>query len=148
MHLHHIIYFSRATTSQVDLSALEQTSRRNNSALGISGLLFFTGTHFLQVLEGERSKISRTMERIFRDPRHEEVVIALAEDIDERCFTDGPLAIVSRDDKYQHIIRPYFVDGVFEPRRLGAGEIWDICVSVADVATNRDAEARRASGCG
>ena len=80
--MHQLTYISTAipvmTTAMVDETL--RTSRRNNARDGITGLLIYDGKCFLQALEGDRSLVEATFERIRADPRHRaSVMLSLRE---------------------------------------------------------------------
>ena len=66
-------------------SILASSSKKNPTS-DITGLLVATETHFLQVLEGEFEALNATLERIFRDTRHEKVQLIEFAEIEERKF--------------------------------------------------------------
>jgi hypothetical protein len=83
-----LLYASRATTpsdSSVHDSILEQ-SRARNPKLGITGLLCYSDTLFIQVLEGSRDEVCELYNSIVRDDRHRQVRILSFEEIRERRF--------------------------------------------------------------
>jgi hypothetical protein len=49
---------------------IHSAARDLNGLDGISGLLLFNGTHFLQWIEGPQGAIDELVERLRRDPRH------------------------------------------------------------------------------
>ena len=53
-----------------ELEAIHRTAREMNALEGITGILIFNGTHFLQIIEGARDAIDELLERLRRDPRH------------------------------------------------------------------------------
>lgn len=75
--MHRLIYISstRSIFSSADLEAILSVSRRNNAAVGVTGLLVAGGRRFLQVLEGDEKMIELVFERIKLDPRHRAIVI-------------------------------------------------------------------------
>lgn len=71
-----LIYRSHLSDN-VPLSSLDkivQKANKNNQLIGVTGILLFNGTHFLQVLEGPEQAVSTLYEHICRDPRHHNVV--------------------------------------------------------------------------
>ena len=85
-----LLYISTAR-APLPASALQQLlaiSRRNNGAVGVTGLLLGGGTRFMQVLEGPQEHVDATFERIRRDPRHFAVVMLAKSVTDARLF-DG-----------------------------------------------------------
>ena len=63
-----------------------RSSRRNNAAAGVSGLLIVGGKRFLQALEGPEEAVLATYARIGRDPRHFAVVQLAHERTETRQF--------------------------------------------------------------
>ena len=67
-----LVYFStvKSTMTNDDLDKILTQSRINNSAMGITGILFYGGTDFIQVLEGEQTHIINLYAKIINDTRH------------------------------------------------------------------------------
>jgi hypothetical protein len=87
--VHHIIYLSHATRP-IDSAALDrilETSRRNNPANGITGLLIHRGGNFIQYLEGEEPDLRRLYATICADPRHAGTTVLSEGPIPRRQFT-------------------------------------------------------------
>lgn len=95
------VYCSRAA-ADVDADVVDriiETSRRNNPARGITGLLVFGSGIFFQWLEGPRESVVGLMERIEKDPRHHGVVVLDSdEEVRERVFADWDMELVDPDD--------------------------------------------------
>lgn len=72
-----LIYLSAATCSldAAGLAALGQQSAARNGPLGLTGLLLWNGSGFLQLLEGQAEAVEAVMASIIRDPRHSDVTI-------------------------------------------------------------------------
>lgn len=85
-----LIYIStaRATLSKHELEEILRVSRRNNQALGITGLLIVGGRRFLQALEGPSESVMKTYGRIKADDRHFAAVILSDREIAERSFSE------------------------------------------------------------
>lgn len=83
-----LIYISttRQPHTPAELDQILRVSRRNNAAVGVSGLLIAGGNRFLQVLEGDEAAVGRTYERICGDPRHFATVVLSQRPITERAF--------------------------------------------------------------
>lgn len=69
---HQIVYLSRATrpVDDAELAQIEEIATFNNKRDGVTGLLAYDGTRFLQALEGGRDVLHRTLDRIRNDDRH------------------------------------------------------------------------------
>jgi hypothetical protein len=57
------------------LLAIEEKASFFNSQNGITGVLFFTGQHFLQVIEGPGDAVDALMASIENDRRHHDIQI-------------------------------------------------------------------------
>ena len=70
------VYASSAVQlfSPEELRALLETSRRNNLALGVSGMLLYKDGNFLQVLEGREAAVLSVAAKIYDDPRHRGII--------------------------------------------------------------------------
>ncbi|KQR83133.1 BLUF domain-containing protein [Sphingomonas sp. Leaf343] len=77
---------------EVSVGNILMTSRRNNDAAGVTGLLYTDGTRFLQVLEGDEEQVAETFERIRQDPRHHAVVILSDRTVAVREFGSWSMA--------------------------------------------------------
>jgi hypothetical protein len=88
--LWHLVYASAAVEGfqLSDLEEILRAARTRNARDDITGMLLFEGKSFLQVLEGERSKIDDLLERIRVDRRHARTVLLLREPIEQRSFAD------------------------------------------------------------
>jgi hypothetical protein len=60
-----------------DLNEILMSARRNNDALGLTGLLLYINGGFLQILEGEERSVHELYGRIRADRRHWEARLLL-----------------------------------------------------------------------
>lgn len=82
-----ILYVSLSSApGTADLVGILHQSRHNNALDGITGLLWSDGRRFMQAIEGPRSSVATTFERIRADPRHHSVVVLEDSKIDARAF--------------------------------------------------------------
>ena len=83
-----LIYVSRVarTVRFQDAERIAEGSAKRNARNGITGVLLYTPSHFIQVLEGDSSAVGETFERIHKDPRHTQVRILEQRMIEEREF--------------------------------------------------------------
>ena len=68
-----LVYISTSRAPVIDDALLDSvltTSRRNNAAAEVTGLLLVGGRRFLQALEGPTEVVEATYARIKADPRH------------------------------------------------------------------------------
>jgi len=67
-----LLYISQAAPSINDeqVQDILKSSRRNNPAVGVSGVLLHGGGLFMQILEGPEDAVLRKYVRILDDRRH------------------------------------------------------------------------------
>jgi hypothetical protein len=83
-----------------DLEDIHRTARDRNALDGITGLLVFNGTHFLQIIEGSASAIEDLVERLRVDPRHTGFEIRDRRKVDARSFPDWSMELVRVNASY------------------------------------------------
>ena len=88
-----LVYISSPSrTVAIDIASILRTSRRNNARDGITGLLYFDGNRFLQVLEGPEAAVEAAYERIRPDVRHRAPVVLSRREVDAREFGEWDMA--------------------------------------------------------
>jgi len=89
-----LVYVSsaRPDAGTVDPAAILNSSRRNNTRDGITGLLYSDHKRFLQALEGPEDRVEEAFARISGDARHRAVVVLSRRFIDAREFGDWAMA--------------------------------------------------------
>ena len=97
------------------LAAILKKSTQHNPETGITGVLCFSGTIFLQVLEGGRSQVSALYNRIAQDPRHRDVVLLSLEEIDERRFAGWAMGQVNMARLNPSLLLKYSEAAVLDP---------------------------------
>ena len=112
-----LLYASRSAqelTPEV-IDGLLASSRRNNPALGVTGLLCHSGDIFTQVLEGGRDVVNLLYARICADPRHQGVVLLHYEEITERRFAGWTMGQVNLARVNPSILLKYSERPVLDP---------------------------------
>ena len=86
--MYRLLYVStaRKVITSADLGGILSISRRNNAAVGVTGLLVAGGRRFLQALEGEEAAVLATVNRIRDDPRHFAIATLSSGPITQRAF--------------------------------------------------------------
>jgi hypothetical protein len=69
-----------------DAQAIAEAAAQRNLRVSLTGLLLYTPSHFVQVLEGDHDAIDETLLRIRSDPRHTHVVIIDDREVASREF--------------------------------------------------------------
>jgi hypothetical protein len=92
--LQQIIYASHSLVpmKKQQLVELLEKSRRNNAALGITGLLLHADGNFMQTIEGERETVHALLDKIKRDPRHAGIFLLCDEPIAQRSYGEWSMA--------------------------------------------------------
>jgi Sensors of blue-light using FAD len=95
-----LIYMSKAVGPQTDslTDAILSKAHAWNTENDITGVLCQGQGVYLQVLEGERGKVTRLYARIFADPRHTDLELLHCEAITERRYGAWSMARVSLSD--------------------------------------------------
>jgi hypothetical protein len=96
MLLTRLIYVSTISesTAQEALEDILKVARDKNTKNNLTGMLYFNRKHFLQCLEGSRTKINETYNKILKDNRHDNIVILDYCEIKEREFGDWSMGYV------------------------------------------------------
>lgn len=95
-----LIYLSKAVdaqTSELSESILRQAHAWNTQN-DVTGVLCQGQDVFLQVLEGERGKVTQLYARIHADPRHTDLELIHCENISQRRYGDWSMAYVRLSD--------------------------------------------------
>ncbi|MDD5323369.1 MAG: phosphate-starvation-inducible PsiE family protein [Methylococcales bacterium] len=71
-----------------DLMEILNTARLNNVCIGVSGMLLYTGSEFIQILEGEEEVVEELLDSIKKDPRHRDFRIIEKKKIYKRDYAE------------------------------------------------------------
>ena len=97
------------------LDSILQQSRKNNPALGITGLLCVSKDLFIQVIEGGRDEVCDLFNAIVRDERHQHVRLLIYEEISERQFGNWTMAQVNINKLNPATLLKYFKRAELDP---------------------------------
>jgi len=118
MFLVRLMYCSmQAGIGDADIEAILDRSRANNALDAITGALVYDGMHFLQILEGSRTAVSKRTIVICNDKRHKNIEIMDVSPIRARRFPAWTMKYVGETDLDQDIVSTYSAAG-FDPRRM------------------------------
>jgi acylphosphatase len=99
--MHLIIYISDYTGTDReigrDLITIHKLSKKNNLALGITGVLFYHNGNFLQVLEGKKEHLEQLMNILKKDTRHTHITRIVDIEIPTRGFPDWNMDVFNLD---------------------------------------------------
>jgi len=115
-----LIYFSEANPSQIlDVDQIIATSQRNNAAADVTGILYCDGSYFVQALEGRRSRVTKTYNRIVHDKRHQNIYLVSCYDIRERLFGGWSMALLQyMSQPAREQITSFFSLNAFDPENV------------------------------
>ncbi len=101
MVLGHLLYISDAchAMSRAELEEIRSVSVRHNARLGITGVLFYSAGHFVQLLEGDMEQIHTLFEKIADDARHENVKLLTLRPSDRRVFAQWEMGLLDLDEQ-------------------------------------------------
>lgn len=126
-----------------------KSSRRNNAAVGISGILVHVDNYFIQVLEGSRAQINPTLHRIMNDTRHSNMQIVSARPITRRGFGDSDMMLFDICANENPLFRSYKVGTSFNPYEMPSDGIADMIDRIVEVGvkarTGRASTSRKAA---
>lgn len=99
--LHRRAYTSRSTRplEPVEFSRLLRRARSRNLAAGIGGVLLYSGTRFLHILEGPPEAVEETFDRVSQDPRHEDIRVLIDEPISYSGYPGWAMHFVEIEDQ-------------------------------------------------
>jgi hypothetical protein len=91
-----LTYTSRARLDlrDEDLAAIHETARHLNALDGVTGLLLFDGSRFLQIVEGAEDAIDNLVERLRMDPRHSAFEVRDERFVERRSFPDWSMELL------------------------------------------------------
>jgi hypothetical protein len=90
----YLAYVSRQShvITDKDLKELLSTSRRNNNAIAVTGMLIYFHGSFIQYLEGKEENIDWLYNKIAKDKRHQSLTELDSGFNEERAFSDWSMA--------------------------------------------------------
>ncbi len=99
--LEHLVYLSiaRPELDAVDVRAILGSAQIRNRRRDVTGILLFTGRHFVQVLEGRSADLEDLLQVILSDARHGGLTIMSRTTISQRRYGAWAMAFIeSLDD--------------------------------------------------
>ena len=90
--------WARPGLAAADLDSILTSARINNPLQGLTGVLIFNGSHFLQILEGVEPAIDELLGRLKVDRRHSNISVRDERPITSRAFPDWAMAYMQLED--------------------------------------------------
>ena len=139
--LHRLVYYSRnAIPGDADALAAAITtilakSQANNERAGVTGALMFNAGCFAQVLEGPRSAVEDTFERIQQDERHSDVSLLAFDPAEVRAFENWSMGFVGASIADAARFGPIVQNSGFDPARVTGEALFE---TLRDLALEED----------
>jgi hypothetical protein len=139
MDLYRLIYSSQASykLSSQDLKDIAEVSQKHNQPDGITGLLCYNNSMFLQILEGEQQQVSKTYHRIVRDKRHHTPILIECVPIKNRLFEVWSMQTISltelADSQINILILKYSGSPKFNPNGMSPEQCLNFMQEVANI---------------
>ncbi|MCK5862853.1 MAG: BLUF domain-containing protein [Candidatus Hydrogenedentes bacterium] len=131
-----LIYVS-AMTEECDIESLEKIltiSRARNTKQGITGILCYDPSFFLQCLEGPRDAVNTLYSHISRDSRHQYLTLLEYTEIESRLFGDWTMGFMSRNVLDKKILDKYApTSGKFDPFILNGKQVREFLLDIIEL---------------
>lgn len=130
--LSRLIYYSKnhKTIGLDEIRNIYSKAQTDNSAIGITGMLFHNENYFFQVLEGERQKISSLYNKILSDSRHKDVTIVSMEDINVRCYGKWSMLYINEANIENEELLRFFPEKSFSPQNMTSENLKSFALTV------------------
>lgn len=106
-------------------------SQQNNQAAGITGALIFNNGFFGQILEGPKTAVEETFERIQNDDRHHDVSLLDAKPIDTLSFESWSMGFIGSDKTLEAVAKSQLKKTDFDLAKLTGDEMFLMLSSLA-----------------
>ena len=127
MSLTRLVYFSKNKmptdgSVAVQLKQILASAIKNNTHLAVTGGLVFNRNYFMQVLEGDRSTVTKLFTTISGDTRHDQIELMDVKDARER-FGAWSMGFASTPELIKELWAKIDVQGEFNPKLLTGDQI-------------------------
>jgi hypothetical protein len=107
----------------VQLKQILASAIKNNAHLAVTGGLVFNRNYFMQVLEGNRSTVTKLFTTISGDTRHDQIELMDVKDARERLFGAWSMGFASTPELIKELWAKIDVQGEFNPKLLTGDQI-------------------------
>ena len=90
--LNQLIYVSNRACDTLQIEKILQTAQSYNRSHNITGVLLYTDTKFVQLLEGDKKDLDTLYDKILKDTRHTSPYVISTDLILERAFPSWQMA--------------------------------------------------------
>jgi hypothetical protein len=120
-----------------DLNSIKDIACLNNKMAGITGALLFDALWFIQILEGDREELSKTLHRIALDDRQQKLTVMDVRPIDKRLFANSWIGIALLNDDVELYTR-LGLRARFDPRTMTGDQAVMLALELAKPGLNRE----------
>lgn len=135
MYMVRLTYVS-SMTEACDTEALQAillSSQKNNAELGISGVLCYDPTFFMQCLEGPRDAVNEIYSRITKDERHKNITLLEYEETEKRLFENWTMGFLRPDILDKKTLEKYSATGKINPFALSAEQTRNFLLDMVEL---------------
>jgi hypothetical protein len=119
------------------LNEILTASNRNNEKANITGVLIFDRVWFMQILEGDREGVSRTLARLMADDRHDAVTLMDAQPIARRIFANWWMGAAGLGNGDQAVLARCGLGPKFDPRIMTGERAVALAVALSERGLER-----------
>jgi hypothetical protein len=110
----------------------------HNGLHGLTGLLVFDSSHFLQVIEGAPRALNDLYGQLLKDPRHRDLLLLKYGRVAERRFPDWSMGFMPADAAHAELIGRHAGGGRrFDPLALDGEQAESLLFALAAAGTAR-----------
>ena len=123
-----LLYFSEVSESLSisDINSIIEIATKYNKEIGITGCLYFDEKFFIQVLEGDRFKVSQLYNKISKDNRHKNIVIVDVATIPKRDFAQWSVLYLGKIRPKNEILLRYSPVNDFNPNYMTSENLLEL----------------------
>ena len=119
MLLTRLLYVSdRVEDHPFDADQMLSSAIANNRKSQITGALWYTGTQFIQVLEGGRHSVSEVYHKIAADRRHTNIELVSCGAVHERLFANWSMGYFGDTPRNQETVLRFSTTDDLNPERM------------------------------
>lgn len=99
--MYELLYTSvaRKKLTENELLDIMTSAKKNNSLIGVTGMLVYYDCEIMQILEGDKSAVQALFKKISQDERHTLVKVFYSGEIKERSFSNWCMESVILDEQ-------------------------------------------------
>jgi hypothetical protein len=107
------------------VDAILASARKHNPEQGITGVLCYSESIFVQALEGGRDQVNRLYAMLQKDARHRDLILLAYEQIDVRQYPSWTMGKIRLDKVNRSLLLKYSETGELNPYAVSS------CATVA-----------------